>query len=127
MDLNELQARYKDFIEERGWTEFHTPKNVAMSITIEAAELLEIFQWSNQDSASEIRENHGTVEAIEDELAYIIIYCMSMAIQLDIDLLDAVENKLDKNQERFDMETSDKLANDLQNFPEQPNNNTNEF
>ncbi|XGI84761.1 MazG-like family protein (plasmid) [Halorutilales archaeon Cl-col2-1] len=97
---------------------FHTPKNIATSITVEAAELLELFQWHGNFSPSQIKENSELMDEIEDELADILLYCMSMAIHLDIDLEEAVERKLEKNKERYNEERDDEIREELEEWQE---------
>jgi NTP pyrophosphatase (non-canonical NTP hydrolase) len=84
------------FRDDRNWSQFHNPKDLAISISIEANELLELFQWN---SSKETVENK--FPELQDELADIMIYCILMADKLDIDLEKAVERKLDKNKEKY--------------------------
>ena len=95
-----LKSKMDQFLEERNWKDYHTPKNIAMSISIEAAELMEIFQWTNP-SALEITTNEKLMTEIEDEVADIIIYTISLARSLDIDIFDSVIRKMAKNNLRF--------------------------
>ena len=84
------------FRDDRNWSQFHNPKDLAISISIESNELLELFQWN---SSKETVENH--FQDLQDELADIIIYCTLMADKLDIDLEEAVKHKLEKNKEKY--------------------------
>ncbi|HNB51886.1 MAG TPA: nucleotide pyrophosphohydrolase [Anaerolineales bacterium] len=99
--LADLRAKVAEFVAARNWQSFHTPKNLAMSIAIEAAELQEHFQWLT------LEESQQYVRAIEqkldvaDELADIIIYCLSFANSTDIDVSEAVLKKLARNEHRF--------------------------
>ncbi len=95
-----LKSKMDQFLEERNWKEYHTPKNIAMSISIEAAELMEIFQWINP-SALDVTTNKKLMAEIEDEVADIIIYTISLAQSLDIDIFNSVIKKMDKNNLRF--------------------------
>lgn len=95
-----LKSKMDKFLEERNWKEYHTPKNIAMSISIEAAELMEIFQWINP-SAPEVTANKKLMTEIKDEVADIIIYTISLARTLDIDIFDTVTKKMTKNDIRF--------------------------
>ena len=100
--LSYLKSRVSEFIEEREWGKYHTPKNIAESIVIEASELLQIFQWiDNADSLKHGLENR---DRVEEELADIIIYCLSMANVLDVNLTKAVLNKLEKNRRKYPVE-----------------------
>ena len=95
-----LKNKMKTFLEERNWLEYHTPKNLAMSISIESAELMELFQWADP-SSQEVITNPELMPNVEDEIADIIIYCISLARSLDINLFDAIVKKMDKNNLRF--------------------------
>jgi len=88
-----------NFRDDRNWSQFHNPKDLAISISIEANELLELFQWN---SNKETVENN--LQDLQDELADIRIYCILMADKLDIDLEKAVEHKLDKNKGKYPVE-----------------------
>ena len=102
----ELRRRVAGFVSERRWERFHTPKNLAESICIEAAELLEIFQWVGSE---ESREYAGTVkerERVGEELADVVIYCLGMANAVSIDVSEAVVRKMGKNEEKYPKEKS---------------------
>ena len=97
-----LKDEVAKFIREREWDKYHTPKNIAESIVIEASELLEIFQWiDNNESIKHALDNK---DAVEEELADIIIYSLSMANKLDIDVSKAVLDKLARNREKYPIE-----------------------
>lgn len=106
-DLTRLQARYRQFIEERDWEKYHTPKSTAMSVAIEAGELLEVFQWHDNLEAAEYDEEVRA--AVREELADVVIYAMSLAEQFDIDLQAAVAETLSENRSRFDEERVDAI------------------
>ena len=97
----ELVEKIIKFRDDRNWSQFHNPKDLAISISLEAAELLELFQWSNSD---EVVENN--YQELQDELADILIYCTLMADKLDIDLDEAVMKKLEKNEKKYPVEKS---------------------
>ena len=97
------------FLEERDWEQFHTPKNLSMAISVESSELMELFQWHDNVPIDRIKEDDELMSRIEEELADVIIYCISLSNRLDIDLLDAVERKMKDNEERFDLEKSAKI------------------
>ena len=101
-DLTRLQTRYRRFIAERDWGKYHTPKSTAMSVAIEAGELLELFQWHDNLEAEEYDEEVRA--AVREELADVVIYAMSLAEQFDIDLQAAVADMLEANRSRFDDE-----------------------
>lgn len=112
-DFRDLQERYERFIVERDWGKYHTPQNVAMAISTEANELLELFLWHDNVDSDRIRDDPELIENVREELADVLIYCMSMAIQLDIDLEQAVADKLDANEERFDQERTAEIRENL--------------
>lgn len=99
--LQELRTRVQQFVEARHWDGFHTPKNLAMSIAIEAAELMEHFQWCDVDAAGDLVADPVQRAAIADELADVIIYCLSFANSAQIDVAAAVQAKMDRNEKRF--------------------------
>lgn len=90
--MKDLTEKINEFRDERSWKQYHNPKDLALSISLEASELLENFQWlSAEDGAEKNREN------IKDELADVFIYGLMMADDLDIDMNEAILNKLKKN------------------------------
>ena len=112
-DLSELQRRYREFIEDRDWEEFQTPKNIAEAISIEAGELLDCFLWHDNFQSEEIREDQELLEDIEEELADIVIFSLGMANELDIDIGEAIETKLDANARRFDQSEVQEINEEL--------------
>jgi len=89
------------FVDDRNWAKYHTPKNLSMSIAIEAAEILEHFQWRTAEESICLLEDTEACAEIVDELADVLIYCLSFANQADIDISRAVRAKLDRNEHRF--------------------------
>lgn len=114
--FEDLQDRQQQFIDNRDWSEYHTPKSLSMAISIEAAELMELFQWHDNLSAEEYRETSPIEERVEDELADILIYSLSMASEFDISLSEVVDEKLDENEERFDEEKSASIRNEIEGW-----------
>lgn len=84
------------FRDERDWVRFHNPKDLAISISLEASELLEVFQWSGSDL-----EAPDKTSRIREELADVVIYCIYMADTLGIDLASAVSDKIDANDRKY--------------------------
>ena len=99
--IRELRNLVAEFIRERDWEQFHDPKNLAMSIAIEAAELMEHFQWDRNEQIPALLEDPGRRREIEEELADVVCYCLSLANNLEIDLSEAVERKVLKNAEKY--------------------------
>jgi NTP pyrophosphatase (non-canonical NTP hydrolase) len=111
--LDALQEEYQNFIRKRNWKRFHQPKNIAMSISIEASELMEHFQWKDNVSTEKIKKDEELMAGVREELADVILYCLSMAQRLNIDIEKAVLDKLEENRERFDEETAEDIKQDL--------------
>ncbi len=101
MTLAELKEMAREFRDRREWGRFHTPKNLSMAVAIEAAELVEQFQWLTKDEVSRLAEDRGRLELIKEELADVVIYAVSLANSLEIDVASAVVNKLAKNAEKY--------------------------
>lgn len=89
----------RTFRDERDWMQFHDPKSMAASISIEAAELLEHFQWKDKEEAEEYVKTHK--EEISEEIADVAVYLFELADNLDIDLFHAIERKINKNAAKY--------------------------
>jgi len=103
MDVQLIQSRLKKFAEERDWEQFHSPKNITMALSVEVAELVEIFQWSNSGGLDEINDPETKVQ-IEKEIADIFNYLLKLTDMLDIDLEKAALNKIDENDAKYPVE-----------------------
>ena len=99
-----LRAKVQAFIDERDWQPFHDPKNLSMSIAIEAAELMEHFQWMRTDELDQVRADPAAMQEIREELADIFCYTLSFANALDIDLAHALESKMAKSATKYPAE-----------------------
>jgi NTP pyrophosphatase (non-canonical NTP hydrolase) len=97
----ELRRAVQAFVDERDWRRFHTPKNLAMSLAIEAAELMEHFQWLDREESMARGRDPVRRGQIAEEMADVACYLLSMANALDIDLSEAVRAKLVKNAEKY--------------------------
>ncbi|HUF33933.1 MAG TPA: nucleotide pyrophosphohydrolase [Acidimicrobiales bacterium] len=100
-DLTELQDRIAEFVEVRRWGEFQTPKNLAMALTGEVGELVEILQWLTPEQAKAAGSDAQLRPRLEDEVADVLIYLLSLARSLDIDALEAALAKVTRNELRF--------------------------
>lgn len=98
-DIADIQARIRQFREERDWMQFHSPKNLACSISIEAAELLEHFQWANPQAGDQAILDKK--EAIAHEIADILVYTLELADNLGIDPKAAILAKLELNAQKY--------------------------
>ena len=97
LDITRLQQRLRQFAAERDWEPFHAPKNLAMALTVEAAELAEIFQWMEPEASRAAHADHLVQEQIGDELSDVLLYLLQLADHCAVDLDRAVERKLEKN------------------------------
>ena len=104
--MHELQHKILEFAAARDWERFHNPKDLALSIAIEAAELLEVFQWKNQEE--ELSE--ADKQSIASELADICHYMLLLCAKTDIDLEAAIRTKLEVNELRFPVASSKGIA-----------------
>ena len=100
----ELIKLVDDFVSERDWQPFHDAKNLSASIAIEAAELMEHFQWLRSDQLDSVREDPTNMSAIREELADIAAYVLSFANKMGIDVSSALEEKMRKNAEKYPAE-----------------------
>jgi NTP pyrophosphatase (non-canonical NTP hydrolase) len=99
MDILKIQKQLEKFADDRNWDKFHNPKNLAMALSVEASELVEIFQWlTPEQSAGIMKSNEG--EHVKEEIADVLIYLIRLADKLDINLADAVAEKIVKNAEK---------------------------
>jgi dCTP diphosphatase len=98
-DLEELQKAVLQFRDERNWKQFHNPKDITISLVLEATELLEHFQWKNDKEMREHIISHK--DDVSDELADVLYWVLLIAHDLDIDLMKAVTQKLAKNRSKY--------------------------
>jgi NTP pyrophosphatase (non-canonical NTP hydrolase) len=97
VDVSALERTLARFCAERGWQQYHSPKNLAMALTGEVGELVEIFQWMSETESHAAGADPRTAEAVRDELADVLIYLVELAAALGVDLDEAVRQKLAKN------------------------------
>ena len=109
--LHALRALIRQFVDERDWAQFHTPKNLAMAMSIEAAEVMEHFQWlpTGHELTGDRRQ------AVGHELADVLVYLVRLADVLDIDLPTAVAEKMDLNRAKY---PADKVRGDARKYDE---------
>lgn len=101
-DLEELRQRLADFAAARDWDQFHAPKNLAMALIAECAELVEHFQWLTEEQSTTLTP--AKIAAVRLELADILIYLVRISDKLNIDLLAATRDKIAINEERYPAE-----------------------
>lgn len=98
-DLEVLRDLIREFVSERDWDQFHTPKNLATALAVEAAELLEHFQWLKTGAMDELPEPRR--EQVRHELADVLVYLIRLADKMDVNLHDAVIDKMKINREKY--------------------------
>lgn len=102
MNTDIWTERIRRFARERDWEQFHNPKNLSMALSVEASELVEIFQWMTAQEAASVM-NGDRAQAVRDEVADIMTYLLRLADVLDIDLDEAMESKSKDNARRYDV------------------------
>ena len=100
MDLEALQTRLRAFAAERQWGTFHTPKNLSMALMVEAAELMELFQWMAPEESCAASSNPALKSRMGEEMADVLLYLLQLADHTGVDLQTAVEDKLLKNSQK---------------------------
>ena len=101
MNIRAMQKRLRDFAAAREWQSFHSPKNLAMALMVEAAELLELFQWLTTEQSHTLTKEPEDREKVSDEIADVMLYLLQIADRTDIDLEEAVEKKIIKNAKKY--------------------------
>ncbi|MFF8845182.1 nucleotide pyrophosphohydrolase [Streptomyces sp. NPDC015127] len=104
LDVAGLQRRLAEFAAARDWQPYHTPKNLAVALSVEAAELVEIFQWLTPDESARVMESPDTADRVRDEVADVLAYLLQFCEVLGIDVLRALSEKIDRNERRFPAE-----------------------
>lgn len=102
--VNELRELVADFVNDRDWQQFHSPKNISMALAIEASELMEHFQWITIDESRQIAADPSKLAAAAEELADVMSYSLAMANSLGIDLASTIAAKMVKNAQKYPAE-----------------------
>ena len=97
--MQKLTENLREFVRERDWEQFHSPKNLAMALSVEAAEIVEHFQWLTQDQSLGVSDE--TRAAVQDEIADVLIFLTMLADKLGIDPVAAAKEKLAKNKKKY--------------------------
>jgi NTP pyrophosphatase (non-canonical NTP hydrolase) len=97
--MQDLRKMVRNFVEERDWRQFHSPKNLSMALAIEAAELMEHFQWITPDASRQL--DNQAISDVGEELADVLCYALAIANELDLDLSTALKQKMVKNREKY--------------------------
>ena len=98
-DFDRIKKQVRQFVVERDWDQFHSPKNLSMALIVEAAEMVEHFQWLTEEQSCNL--SPGKLAEVEQELADIQVYLISLAEKLKLDLISAVEKKLVLNAQKY--------------------------
>ncbi len=102
--VKDLEQEIIDFVTERNWKQFHSPKDLALSLMLEAGELVEIFQWKNDEEQKHIVINKK--KDISDEMSDIFYYLILMSKYYDIDLISSLKSKMDENIKKYPLDKS---------------------
>lgn len=114
-ELSRIRDEVRVFVNERDWDQFHTPKNLSAALTVEAAELLEHFQWLQTGDANELGERK--LEQVRHEMADVLVYLIRLADKLDVDLHAAVLEKMVLNRAKY---PADKVRGDARKYTDYP-------
>jgi NTP pyrophosphatase (non-canonical NTP hydrolase) len=104
VDVGGLQDAIARFARERDWEPFHSPKNLAMALTGEVGELVELFQWLSEDASRAVARDPATARRVRDEIADVLVYLVRLAAVLEVDLDEAVRSKLETNALKYPVE-----------------------
>ena len=102
--LDDLKQIVEDFVRERDWVQFHSPKNLAMAVGVEAGELMDLFRWHTELGSRRLMKDRKSRKAAVDELADVVICVLAFANRTGIDIADAVSRKVQKNAQKYPVE-----------------------
>jgi len=102
--VSQLRELVRAFVNERDWRQFHTPKNLSMSLAIEAAELMEHFQWLTADESRSLADDRDKLTEVGEELADVLCYSLALANELGLDVSQAIRDKMVKNARKYPAE-----------------------
>ena len=102
--ISQLKSLIDSFVDERDWKQFHSPKNLSMSISIESSELMELFQWLSLEEAKEVMKAGDIRDSAIDEIADVLIYAIAFCIRNNIDISAAIKQKMEKNAKKYPAE-----------------------
>ena len=115
-NLEDVAAHFRDFAAERDWDQYHSPKNLAMALSVEVSELMEHFQWLTQDQSKQLDEDR--LAKIAEEIADVQLYLVRLADKLGIDIMDAVNHKMARNRQKY---PADKVRGSAKKYTEYDN------
>ena len=100
----DLRKIVREFVDERDWEKFHAPKNISMAMAVEAAELMEHFQWISVEDSRAIGTDEAKLAAVGEELADVLCYALALANTLGIDVSETMRKKMEKNRAKYPIE-----------------------
>lgn len=101
MDISAVQEQLRGFAKARGWEKYHSPKNLSMALAVEAAELMELFQWVSPEESTKASSSPAHVSRVGEELADVLIYALRLADVLAIDVEQAIVRKIEANASKY--------------------------
>lgn len=101
-----VNQEIENFIKERDWDQFHSVKNLAMALSVECSELVEIFQWMNEEKSNQVKNDHAIKAKLQDEVSDILFYLMRIAEKAEIDIEASILQKIKKNAEKYPVDKS---------------------
>ena len=99
--ITDLRNFVEDFVQERDWSQFHNAKNLSMALSIEAGDLMDIFKWNTNEECERMMSEKKTRQEATDEIADVMIYALAFANRNDINIADAIDQKMIKNREKY--------------------------
>lgn len=106
VDLEKLNTEITKIVSDRDWDQFHSVKNLAMALSVESSELLEIFQWMSEADSNNVKNDPKTLAKLQDEVADVFYYLLRIVQKTDINLEDALLQKMKKTNEKYPVEKS---------------------
>jgi dCTP diphosphatase len=99
--IETLTQEIREFVKERDWDQFHSIKNLAMALSVESSELVELFQWMPESESNDVKNNPIVLPKLQDEIADVFVYLLRIADKAEIDIERAVRGKMKKNAEKY--------------------------
>ena len=103
-EFEKLSKKLQEFNKERDWEQFHSPKNIAMALSVEVSEIVELFQWMGKEESYDLKEEK--IQRLKDEIGDVFLYLLLLASKYDIDLVEVGRAKLKRNEEKYPVEKS---------------------
>jgi len=103
-EFEKLSKKLQEFNKERDWEQFHSPKNIAMALSVEVSEIVELFQWMGKEESYDLKEEK--FQRLKNEIGDVFLYLLLLASKYDIDLVEVGRAKLKRNEEKYPVEKS---------------------